>query len=169
MAVNAEFVGRVYPPDSVYEVSAEKIREFAEAVAGADSGAFVADSPAATKAAARVHPAHVDPAAARALGYPDVIAPPTFAVIVAQRSDARLVRDPEAGIDFSRVVHGEQRFVHHRPIVAGDRLVAALHVDSVRAVAGNAMVTTRSEITTEAGEPVCTATSTLVVRAEETP
>lgn len=167
MAVNADFVGRVYPPDAVYEVSREKIREFAEAVAGADGGAFVADSPAASQAAGGVHPAHVDPAAARALGYPDVIAPPTFAVIVAQRSDARLVRDPQAGIDFSRVVHGEQRFVHHRPIVAGDRLVAALHVDAVRSVAGNAMVTTRSEIATEAGEPVCTATSTLVVRAEE--
>ena len=116
MGVNESFVGRVYPPEGVYEVGREKIREFAEAVAG--DGA--------------VHPAHRDPEAARALGHPDVIAPPTFAVIVAQRSDARLVRDPEAGIDFTRVVHGEQKFVHHRPVVAGDRLVATLHVDSVR-------------------------------------
>jgi acyl dehydratase len=96
-----------------------------------------------------------------------VIAPPTFAVIIAQRCDAQLVRDPEAGIDYSRVVHGEQSFTQHRPIVAGDRLVAVLHVDNVRSAGGHAMVTTRSEISTEAGEPVCTATSTLVVRAEE--
>ena len=144
--VNPSFAGRTYPPTPAYEVGREKIREFAEA-----TGA---------------HPAHTDPAAARALGYADVIAPPTFAVLVAQRCDAQLVRDPEAGIDYSRVVHGEQTFVHHRPIVAGDRLVAVLHVDGVRAAGGHAMVTTRSEIATEAGEPVCTASSTLVVRGE---
>src|SRR4051794_41890250 len=99
--VNASFAGRSYPPTAPYEVGREKIREFAEAVGE--------------------HPVHVDPEAARALGYPDVIAPPTFAVIVAQRCDAQLVRDPEAGIDYSRVLHGEQNFTHHRPIVAGGR------------------------------------------------
>lgn len=144
--VNPAFAGRTYPPMPAYEVGREKIREFAEA-----TGA---------------HPAHTDPEAARALGYADVIAPPTFAVLIAQRCDAQLVRDPEAGIDYSRVVHGEQTFVHHRPIVAGDRLVAVLHVDGVRAAGGHAMVTTRSEIATEAGEQVCTASSTLVVRGE---
>lgn len=164
MPVNEQFTGRVYPPDQVYEVGREKIREFAEAVAGASGGGL---RQAGETPGQAVHPAHIDPEAARALGYPDVIAPPTLAVIVAQRSDARLVTDPEAGIDFSRVVHGEQSFTHHRPIVAGDRLVAELTVDSVTVRAGNAMVTTRSEITTEAGEPVCTAVSMLVVRAEE--
>jgi acyl dehydratase len=142
--INASFAGRSYPPTPPYEVGREKIREFAE-VAGE-------------------HPFHVDPEAARAAGYPDVIAPPTFAVIVAQRCDAQLVRDPEAGIDYSRVLHGEQTFTHHRPIVAGDRLVAVLQVDTVRAAGGHTMVTTRSEIATEAGEPVCTASSTLVIR-----
>jgi acyl dehydratase len=145
--VNAAFAGRSYPPTPVYEVGREKIREFAEA-----TGA---------------HPANLDPEAARALGYPDVVAPPTFAVIIAQRCDAQLVRDPEAAIDYSRVVHGEQTFTHHRPIVAGDRLVAVLHVDGVRAAGGHAMVTTRSEIATEAGEAVCTASSTIVVRGEQ--
>jgi acyl dehydratase len=163
VAVNEAFVGRVYPPAEVYEVGREKIREFAEAVAGAGTGSFT-DRSAGTPG---VSPLHTDPEAARAAGHPDVVAPPTFAVIVAQRSDARLVADPEAGIDFSRVVHGEQRFVHHRPIVAGDRLVAALHVDGVRMAGGHAMVTTRSEITDEDGGAVCTATSMLVVRGEE--
>jgi acyl dehydratase len=145
--VNAAVAGRQYPPTAPYEVGREKIREFAEAVGS--------------------HPVHTDPEAARAAGYPDVIAPPTFAVIVAQRCDAQLVLDPEAGIDYSRVVHGEQTFRHHRPIVAGDRLVAVLHVDTVRSAGGHAMVTTRSEVATESGEPVCTATSTIVVRGED--
>jgi len=165
--VNETFAGRVYPPTAVYEVGREKIREFAEAIGGGDPGAFV-DLPLYPQVSPQgVHPVHVDPQAARDLGYPDVIAPPTFAVIVSQRSDAQLVRDPEAGIDFTRVVHGEQTFTHRRPIVAGDRLVAVLHVDSVRSAGGHSMVTTRSEIATEAGEPVCTATSTIVVRGED--
>jgi len=146
MGVDPEIAGRVYPPGEVYEVGREKIREFAEAVGSDD-------------------PVHRDPAAARALGYPDVIAPPTFAVIAAQRCEAQLIRDPAAGIDYARVVHGEERFSHHRPIVAGDRLVGTLHVDSVRAAGGHAMVTTRVDLATESGEPVSTVTSTIVVRA----
>jgi acyl dehydratase len=165
--VNAAFAGRVYPPTPRYEVGRARIRAFAGAIGGGDPGAFVSLPLEPLVGPQHVHPAHIDPAAARALGYPDVIAPPTFAVIVAQRCDAQLVRDPEAGIDFTRVVHGEQTFTHHRPIVAGDRLVAVLHVDSVRSAGGYSMVTTRSEITTEAGEPVCTATSTIVVRGED--
>jgi acyl dehydratase len=145
MGVNPDIAGRVYPPSPAYEVGREKIREFAEAFGSWD-------------------PVHRDPEAARAKGYPDVIAPPTFAVIVAQRCDAQVIVDPASGIDFARVVHGEQRFVHHRPIVAGDRLVATLHVDNVDTRGRHAMVTTRVEIADEAGTPVTTARSTVVVR-----
>lgn len=145
MGINPDFAGRVYPPSPVYEVGREKIREFAEAVGAAS-------------------PAHHDPEAARALGHPDVIAPPTFAVIAAQRCEQQLIVDPEAGIDFSRVVHGEERFTHHRPITAGDRLVGTLTVESVRQAGGHSMVTTRVDLATEQGEPVSTVTSTIVVR-----
>lgn len=148
MAVNPDIAGREYPPAPVYEVGREKIAEFATAIGSTDR-------------------AHFDPEAARALGHPDVIAPPTFAVIAAQRSDAQLVADPDAGIDYARVVHGEERFVHHRPIVAGDRLVATTHVDSLRAAGGHAMITTRVELATESGEAVSTVLSTIVVRGGE--
>jgi acyl dehydratase len=148
MAVNAGFTGRTYPPTAPYSVGREKIREFAEAVGAVDV-------------------VHIDPAAARARGYRDVIAPPTFAVLIAQKCDRQFIVDPEAGVDFSRLVHGEQRFVHHRPITAGDEIVGVLTVDSVKAAGGNSMVTTRSELSTTEGEPVCTATSTVVIRAGE--
>lgn len=151
MEVDTSFAGRVYPPgDVVYEVSREKLREFAEA-----TGA--------------THPAHTDPASARALGHPDVVAPATFLVTVAQRAEAQYVDDPAAGIDFSRVVHADERFTHHRPVHAGDRLRTTLHVDRVTARAGLAMVTTRCEIADEAGEPVATVVSTLAVRGEDAP
>ncbi len=145
MPVDPSFAGRVYPPDEPYEVTRAELAAFAEAV-GATSRA------------------HTDPETARLLGYPDVVAPPTWAVVVAQRSEAAYVDDPDAGIDFSRVVHAEERFAHTRPIVAGDRLVTTLHVDAVVERAGLAMVTTRVEVSDEAGAPVTTVTSILAVR-----
>lgn len=145
MPVNADFEGRSYPPTAPYHVSAAKIREFAEAVEADDA-------------------VHVDADAARARGYADVIAPPTFAVLVAQQCEGQFVADPEAGIDYSRLVHGEEKFVHHRPLTAGDAVIGTLHVDRVREAGGHAMVTTRTELATVGGEPLCTATSMFVIR-----
>ena len=77
--------------------------------------------------------------------------------------------DPELGLDYSRVVHGEQRFAYSRPIVAGDALVATATIEAIRAVAGNDILTTRVDLTTEAGAHVVTTTTVIVARgtAEE--
>lgn len=148
MAVNGDFVGRTYPPQGPYAVDAPMLAAFASAVGSGD----------------RVH---TSADAARAAGYQGVVAPPTFAVTLAQRCDSQLIEDPEAGIDYSRVVHGEQRFVHHRPITDGDQVMGALTVDSVRQAGGHTMVTTRTELTTADGEALCTSTSTIVIRGGE--
>jgi acyl dehydratase len=148
MAVNQEFVGRTYPPSGPYPVDADLIAAFAAAVGATD-------------------PVHTDPEAARAAGYGDVVAPPTMAVRFSQLSERGYITDPDAGIDFSRVVHGEQRFVHHRPITAGDEVFGATTVDAVRAAGGHSMVTTRTELTTTAGDALATSTSTIVVRGGE--
>lgn len=145
MAVNPDFVGRTYPPSGPYAVDSALVAAFAAAVGSTD-------------------PLHTDAEAARAAGYADVIAPPTMAVRFAQAAEAAYVSDPEAGIDFSRVVHGEEHFVHHRPITAGDEVVGTLTVDAVRQAGGHAMVTTRTELATSTGEALATCTSTIVVR-----
>ena len=145
MPVDAGLVGRTYSLPASYEVGREKIREFADAIGDGS-------------------PVYRDTEAAKAAGYPDVIAPPTFPVIVSFRASGKLITDPELGIDYSRVVHGEQRFVYTRPIVAGDRLTATLVVDSIRSAAGNDLVGTRTEISTVDGEHVVTAYSTIVSR-----
>jgi len=137
--------GRTYPPQP-YEVGREKIREFAEAIA--DEG-----------------PAYRDPAAARALGYADVVAPPTFAMIPVLRGFDILMDD--LGIEYSRVIHVDQRFVHSRPIQAGDRLMTTTTLDSVRSRAGNDFLGIRCEVATETGDHICTATATLLVRPED--
>jgi acyl dehydratase len=63
-------------------------------------------------------------------------------------------------------VHGEQRFVHARAIGAGDVLQVTVTVEEIRTAAGNDLITTRADVATVAGEPVLTATSTIVVRGE---
>ncbi|HEV7876012.1 MAG TPA: MaoC family dehydratase N-terminal domain-containing protein, partial [Nocardioides sp.] len=103
---------------------------------------------------------------ARAAGHPDVVAPPTFAIVVSLEAAMVVLDDPDVGIDYSRVVHGEQRFTHHRPIRAGDRLVATTTIDAARSVAGNDLLTARVDLATEDGEAICTATSMLVARGE---
>ena len=145
MAVNPDLIGRTYPPSGPYPVDAALVAAFAAAV-GADD------------------PLHTDAEAARAAGYADVVAPPTMAVRFAQATEAAYVQDPEAGIDFSRVVHGEETFVHHRPITAGDEVVGTVTVDGIRTAGGHAMVSTRTELATSAGEALSTVTSMLVVR-----
>jgi acyl dehydratase len=145
MALDRELVGRSYPPSAVYEVGRAKIAEFAAAI-GEDG------------------PVHRDADAARAAGHPDVIAPPTFAIVLTLSAAGVVVEDPDVDLDYSRVVHGEQRFTHHRAIRAGDRLVATPTIEAVRSVAGNDLLTTRVDVATEAGEPVCSATSMLVAR-----
>ena len=143
--VNPQIEGKTYPRTTSYLVGREKIREFAKAVFSKD-------------------PATLDLEAAKALGYQDLIAPPTFAVVIQERSLTTVLADKEAAIDFSRVVHGDQRFIHERPIVAGDELVSELKVASVKTMAGNAMVTFETKIFDQKDALVCTAISTLVVR-----
>jgi len=142
--VNPDLVGRDYPPTAPYLVGREKVREFARAT--------FADAPQ-----------HVDLDAARALGYADIVAPPTFAMVVQDGTLQQLLGDPESGIELHRLVHAEQRFDYTRPIVAGDELVAQLAVTGIRTLGGNALVTSESRITDVDGEHVVTATSVLLV------
>jgi acyl dehydratase len=146
--VNPELQGRSYPATSPYLVGREKVREFARAVLATS-------------------PLNLDPEAARAAGYADVVAPPTFPVVVQEHTLAQLLADPDAGIDFTRVVHGDQRFSYTRPIVAGDELTATLTVTSVKTLGGHSMVTAESAIADATGAHVVTAISTLVVRGDE--
>lgn len=148
MPVNPQLAGRTLVPTEPYVVGREKVREFARAV--------LADNLI-----------NHDVDAARAAGYPDVVAPPTFAVVLQQLTLDQLLAEPDASIDFSRVVHGEQRFSFVRPIVAGDVLRAQLTVTSVKTLAGNDMVTSETVVSDDSGEHVLTATSTLVVRGAD--
>jgi len=147
MSLAPSFVGRSYPPTAPYQVGREKIREFAAAIGAADA-------------------AHHDPVAARALGYADVVAPPTFPVVLTMNAGQRIVEDPELGVDYSRVLHGDQRFAYTRPVVAGDELICVCTIEEIISRGGHDFLTIRSEVATADGEPVVRVWSKLVVRGE---
>lgn len=146
--MNPDLAERTFPAVAPYLVGREKVREFARA----------------TRASAAVH--H-DVEAARAAGFADVVAPPTFPIVVAEATLQQLLAEPDAGIDFSRVVHGDQRFTYTRPIVAGDELTATLRVTGIKTLGGNAMVTSETAMVDAAGDHVVTSVSTLVVRGDD--
>lgn len=143
--VNEQLIGRNFTPTPPYLVGREKIREFARAVLATNELYYDVD-------------------AAQAAGYADLIAPPTFPIVLQQQTLEQLLAEPDADLDFSRVVHGDQRFSYTRPVVAGDLLTAQLAVTSIKTLGGNAMVTSESVITDASGAHVVTAISTLVVR-----
>ncbi|UYQ63799.1 MaoC family dehydratase N-terminal domain-containing protein [Streptomyces peucetius] len=148
MALDQSFVGRTYPPTAPYEVGREKIREFAEAV-GDDN------------------PAYTDREAARALGHSDVIAPLTFAFTITFKAAEQVVHDPQLGLDYSRVVHGDQKFAYRRPLRAGDRLTVTSTIEAIKSLAGNDILDVRGDVHDETGELVVTAWTKLVARAAE--
>ena len=148
MALNPQFVGRVYGPGAPYEVSRVKIADFADAIG--EPSELCRDRDAAVKA-----------------GYPDVIAPPTFAVVISMHAADEANNDPGLGLDFSMVVHGQQSFSHSRPLHAGDVVVATTTIESIKSVGAMSMLVTSTDIVTVDGEHVCTAKSTLVERGAD--
>ena len=140
-----DYIGRTFPPGEPYEVSRVKIAEFADAIG--DPGAVYRDR-----------------AVAQAAGHPDVIAPPTFAIVISMANSGKVIADPGLGVNYAMVVHGEQRFEYSRPIQAGDVLTATSTIAGIREAGGHTMITTTTDISTVSGEHVCTAHSTLVER-----
>jgi len=100
MPVKTDAVGKQWPA-TAYEVGAEKIREFADAI-GADS------------------PLHRDRDAAKAAGFRDLVAPPMFCVVYSARAMGPAILDPEVGIDLVAMLHGSQEFEWDEPVCDGD-------------------------------------------------
>ncbi|MCO5969566.1 MaoC family dehydratase N-terminal domain-containing protein [Actinoallomurus soli] len=143
MALNREFIGRAFPPSEPYEVTRLKIREFADAIGD-------------------LNPVYRDPEAAKAAGHPDVIAPPTFPIVISIGGAS--LTDPELGLNYAMVVHGEQRFEYNRPLHAGDVVTAESTIAGIRSIGRNERLDIQTVITTVDGEHVCTAHNVIIER-----
>ncbi|MFE7316691.1 MaoC family dehydratase [Streptomyces sp. NPDC057555] len=107
------------------------------------------------------HPAHTDPAAARALGHPDVLAPPTYlAVLAAGAEDQLLARQP--GFTAEGAVHREQSVRLARPVHAGETLRATVRIAGTGTLAGRPLLTVESAFHTPDGTWVATTTASLL-------
>jgi acyl dehydratase len=150
VAINPGYAGRTFQPSGPYEVSRVKIAEFADAIG-------------------ETSPLCRDRAAAQAAGYPDVIAPPTFAIVISMAAVADLAHEPDLGLNYAMVVHGLQSFTHARPLHAGDVVLSQSTIESVKPLGRMTTMTTVTEIRTVDGEQVCTARSALVERGPVEP
>ena len=142
MPINPTYEGRRFELPEPHRVTSQELTAFASAVRS--------------------------PQVASPSDSPDVqVAPPTYAVTLAQQGEGMFMKDPDAGVNFDRLVHAEQTLTHHHPIHAGDELTVVTTVQRIRSVGGNDMVTLVSDIATVDGSARCTATSMMLIRGEE--
>jgi len=145
LAINPDFIGKTFPASAPYEISRVKVAEFADAIGDPN-------------------PLYRDRAAAVEAGFPDVIAPPTFPIVISMAGSGQVMADPGLNLNYAMVVHGEQRFEFQRPLHAGDVVTAEVTIADIRDIGRNSVITTSTKISTGKGEHVCTAHATLVER-----
>lgn len=131
--LNPAFIGKTYPESRSYVVGREKVREFATAIGDRN-------------------PVFHDVEAARAAGYSDLLAPPTFPFVITMQSLSAAMFDPELGLDYSRVVHGGQRFTYSRPLVAGMEVVVRARIADIAVAGPHEVLSTVGEVH-EVGAP----------------
>jgi acyl dehydratase len=110
------------------------------------------------------NPVFTDPAAARQAGHPEQLAPPTFVTVMQILASAQVVMDGSLGLDYSRVVHGEQEYQWRRPVRVGDVLSAVPRIADVYAKGPNEFLVLESEVADQSGETVVVARTTLLSR-----
>lgn len=136
MAVDAGLAGRQYPPYT-YEVSREKIREYATAL-GEDDPRYFSDGD-------------------------DCVAPPTFAAcFTITKGGAPLFADDELGLHWN-LVHGTQSFDLGRPLRPGDVLTCTPRFGGVVVRAGNEFVDIEVDCRFPDGELAVASSATLVL------
>jgi acyl dehydratase len=142
--LNQTLKGKEYVPVS-FPVERERVNAFAAAI-GEDNPLFT------------------DAAAAREAGHPEQLAPPTFVTVMQILASAQVVLDEELGLDYSRVVHGEQEYRWRRPVRVGDVLSAVPRIADIYAKGPLEFLVVESEIADASGATVVTARTTLLSR-----
>jgi acyl dehydratase len=136
-------IGTHYRYPDYFEVGREKIREFAISVKDP-------------------HPSHRSEEAAVEHGYPSMVAPLTFIAVAGRRVQLDVFTKFDIPINLARVLHRDQKFVYHRPMVVGDRLYFDTYLDSVIESHSTVIAEIRSEVTDGAGKPVITSIVTML-------
>jgi acyl dehydratase len=143
MALETTLVGKTYDPVT-FEVDAERIRQYAEAVH-------------------EENPVHHDAEAAREAGFRDQVAPPMFAVVYSAPAMGQPIWDA-IGEALPRMVHGGQEFVWGEPVCAGDTVSTEASVKEIYEKDGKGFYVFESVSKNQDGDEVVRATWTNIVR-----
>jgi acyl dehydratase len=112
------------------------------------------------------NPVYRDGEAARGAGFTAQPVPPTYLFCLEMMDAPEPFEFLNAlGIDLARVLHGEQRFDYHAPVVVGDTLTLRPRVASVTDKKGGAMtlVVVETEVSNQHGVHVADTSRTIVV------
>jgi acyl dehydratase len=144
MPLNQSLKGKEYQ-EVTFEVTRAEVLAFAEAIGEAN-------------------PIYRDPEAARAAGYAEQVAPPTFITRIQIMTSGQVVLDQELGLDYTRVVHGEQQYDWRRPLVVGDLVTTTPRLADIYAKGPNEFLVIEADIKDPSGGTVIVARSTLLSR-----
>ena len=137
MALNLAFLNRSYPSLETFKVDQEKINAFGDAIG--DHNDYVKQ------------------------GY----ASPTFLISIQMGAMEVALFDPELGLDYSKVVHGEQSFEYKKPVKAGDELSFVSTIEDIKSKVGDDFITIRSDVKDALGNEVATLKATLIARGTD--
>lgn len=151
MPLNRAYIGQTWRSPEIYEVSREKLRDYAIAIGDP-------------------HPACLDRAAAAGLGYDEAVSPVTFITALWARMDIWPLRETDIGrSNLPNMVVGEQRLVSYRPVWPGDRLVFSATVKDIREIGGkHELMEMELLLTTVDGEKVAEITELAISRGTAT-
>ncbi|WP_382156091.1 MaoC family dehydratase N-terminal domain-containing protein [Hydrogenophaga sp. ANAO-22] len=118
------------------------------------------------KAIGEKNPVYVDPAAAKAAGYADVPAPPTFLFAAELDSGANDQLLADLDIPLAKLLHGEQSFRYLRPVCAGDTVTVQSTITDIYDKKGGKLefAVKDSKVTNQREELVAELRTVLVVR-----
>lgn len=144
--IDRKFIGYQLPP-SVLHVDRTRLQFFAKATGGRD-------------------PVYADPAAAKAAGYADIPAPPTFMFAAELDSGANEKLLNDLDVPLTKLLHGEQSFRYFKPVCAGDTVTVQSTVSDIYDKKGGQLefIVKDSRVTNQAAELVAELRTVLVVR-----
>ncbi|MUL44924.1 MaoC family dehydratase [Mycobacterium sp. CBMA293] len=146
MAIDTSAIGTELPPQSL-TIDRGRLRFFAKAIGETD-------------------PVYTEVDAAKAAGYQDLPAPPTFLFSVELENPDPFVFLSSLGVDLRFVLHGEQSFTYHQIAYPGDELVARPRIVDIYSKKGGALefVVKETAITRTDGTPIADLRSVIVVQ-----
>ena len=118
------------------------------------------------KATGQTDPVYTDEAAARAAGHSDLPVPPSFFFCLEMDAPNPAAIRELLGLDYRRILHGEQGFRFHRVAHAGERLTFRQRIEDIYDKKGGALefIVRNTEVTDEKGAAVAELRTVTVYR-----